>query len=143
MPRRLSHFLLLLSLLPVPVLAQETPPRSLDPRVKIELFAEQPQIATPTGIDVDHRGRVWAIECNTHFPKPDYKGHPHDRVFVMSDTDGDGRADKSIVFVDGLRHAMSVVHRPAWYPVEGPHSRRVDEPQSKASPRPLSEIRNP
>ena len=37
-------------------------PKSLDPRLKIELFAEHPQIVTPTGLDVDHRGRVFAIE---------------------------------------------------------------------------------
>src|SRR5262249_50700367 len=78
--------------------AQDAPPRSLDPRVKIELFAEHPQIVTPTGIDVDHRGRVWAVESNTHFPPAGYKGHPTDRVLVMSDTDGDGKADRIIVF---------------------------------------------
>ena len=37
-----------------PVTAQDEPPRSLDRRLKIELFAENPQIVTPTGIDVDH-----------------------------------------------------------------------------------------
>ena len=77
-------------------------PKSLDPRLKIELFAEQPQIVTPTGIDVDHRGRVFAIESNTHFRPKDYKGHPSDRVLVMSDTDNDGKADKVTVFADGL-----------------------------------------
>ena len=39
-----------------PVRADE-PPKSLDSRLKIELFAEHPQIVTPTGLDVDHRGR--------------------------------------------------------------------------------------
>ncbi len=63
--------------------AQDKPPRSLDPRLKIELFAEHPQIVTPTGIDVDAQGRVWAIESNTHFPPPDYAGHKTDRLLVM------------------------------------------------------------
>ena len=40
------------------LVAQEATPRSLDPELKIELFAESPQIVTPTGIDVDHLGRV-------------------------------------------------------------------------------------
>lgn len=124
--------------------AQDTPPRSLDARLKIELFAEQPQIVTPTGIDVDVRGRVWAIECNTHFPKPDYKGHPHDRVLVMSDTDGDGRADKTIVFRDGLHHAMSVVHRPRWYaPHSLPDSRRAEGQRTELQKNVPSESRNP
>jgi putative membrane-bound dehydrogenase-like protein len=82
--------------------------------VKIELFAEHPQIVTPTGIDVDSKGRVWAIESNTHFPPEGYKGHPTDRVLVMSDTDGDGKADRIIVFTDGLKHTMSVTIRPSW-----------------------------
>ncbi|MFM9961432.1 MAG: PVC-type heme-binding CxxCH protein, partial [Planctomycetaceae bacterium] len=95
----------------------DEPPKSLDPRLKIELFAEHPQIVTPTGLDVDHRGRVFAIESNTHFPPEGYKGHPSDRVLVMSDSDGDGKADKIVVFTDGLRHTMSVAVRPIWFPV--------------------------
>ena len=94
--------------------AQDEPPRSLDPRLKIELFAENPQIVTPTGIDVDHAGRVWAIESNTHFPPEGYKGHPTDRVLVMEDTDGDHKADKITVFKDGLTHTMSIAMKPVW-----------------------------
>src|SRR5579871_1445430 len=94
--------------------ADDAPPRSLDQRVKIELFAEHPQIVTPTGIDVDSRGRVWAIESNTHFRPEGYKGHPSDRVLVMSDTDGDGKADRIVVFTDGLKFTMSVAVKPIW-----------------------------
>lgn len=95
----------------------DDPPKSVDPRLKVELFAEHPQIVTPTGLDIDHRGRVFAVESNTHFPPEGYKGHPTDRVLVMSDTDGDGKADKISVFTDGLKFSMSVAVRPLWYPV--------------------------
>jgi putative membrane-bound dehydrogenase-like protein len=94
--------------------AQDAAPKSLDPRVKVELFAEHPQIVTPTGIDVDSHGRVWAIESNTHFRPEGYKGHPSDRVLVMSDTDGDGKADRIVVFTDGLKFTMSVAVKPVW-----------------------------
>lgn len=94
----------------------DEPPKSLDPRLKIELFAEHPQIVTPTGLDVDHRGRVFAIESNTHFPPEGYKGHPSDRVLVMSDSDGDCKADKVVVFTDGLKFSMSVAVRPVGFP---------------------------
>ena len=94
--------------------AAEEGPRSVDPRIRIELFAEQPQIRTPAGIDVDARGRVWAIESNTHFRPEGYDGHPSDRLLVMADTDGDGRADDVRVFADGFTHAMSVAVRPVW-----------------------------
>jgi putative membrane-bound dehydrogenase-like protein len=89
-------------------------PQSLDPRIKISLFAENPQIVTPTGIDVDEAGRVWAIESNTHFPPEGYAGHPTDRVLVFTDQNGDGKADEPSVFADGVRHAMSIAVRPAW-----------------------------
>src|SRR5258707_5588239 len=105
----LKHLWLPLIILQVGVLfGADELPRSLDQQLKIELFAEHPQIVTPTGLDVDYRGRVFAIESNTHFPPEGYKGHPTDRVLVMSDTDADGRADKITVFTDGLTHSMSV-----------------------------------
>lgn len=108
--------ILLLSLLCLSpsLFADEAPPRSLDPRLAITLFAENPQIVTPTGLDVDEQGTVWAIESNTHFPPKDYKGHPSDRLLVFRDTDGDGRAESPKVFLDGLKHTMSVAVRPAW-----------------------------
>jgi len=109
-----------LALLLIPawsLFAADEPPRSLDPRLTIELFAEHPQIVTPTGLDVDFRGRVFALESNTHFPPEGYKGHSSDRLWVLNDSDGDGRADQSTLFTDGLVHSMSVLVRPAWYPV--------------------------
>ncbi len=106
--------LVALSLAGQAALLAAEPPRSLDPRVQISLFAETPQIVTPTGIDVDETGRVWAIESNTHFPPEGYKGLPSDRVLVFTDKDGDGKADDPTVFADGFRHAMSIAVRPPW-----------------------------
>ena len=83
MRRSILLWMCLASLISLQVRADD-PPKSLDPRLKVELFAEHPQIVTPTGLDVDHRGRVFAIESNTHFPPEGYKGHPSDRVLVMS-----------------------------------------------------------
>lgn len=102
---------------PAFAMAADELPKSLDPQIKVELFAEHPQIVTPTGLDVDYRGRVFAIESNTHFPPEGYKGHPTDRVLVLTDSDNDGRADKVVVFTDGLTHSMSVLVRPLWFPV--------------------------
>ena len=90
------------------------PPKSLDPRLTIELFAKQPQLRTPTGIDVDARGRVWVIESNTHFRPETYDGHPSDRLLILTDTDADGRADDVKTFADGFQFAMSVAVRPVW-----------------------------
>lgn len=95
--------------------ADDQPPKSLDIRLSITLFAEHPQIVTPTGLDVDSEGRVWAVESNTHFaPKP-YAGHATDRILVMHDADADSRADKIVTFIDGLVHTMSVAVAPEWF----------------------------
>src|SRR5688572_18841979 len=65
---------------------------------EITLWAQAPQLRNPTNMDVDYRGRIWVTEganYRTHENR-DKKG---DRVVVLEDTDGDGRADSSHVFV--------------------------------------------
>lgn len=116
----------------VVALAQETPPRVLDDRLKLELFAEQPQIVTPTGIDVDAAGRVWTIESNTHFPPEGYQGHPADRVLVLEDTDGDHKADRITTFLDGLTHTMSVAVRPGWVVTAESEERKAESQKNAA-----------
>lgn len=108
---------LILALCPYSLRAQDELPKVVDSRLKIELYAEHPQIVTPTGIDVDHEGRVWALESNTHFPPEGYAGHKSDRLLVMSGQNPQGRASQIAVFADGFTHAMSVAVRPPWYPV--------------------------
>ena len=98
----------------------EDPPISLDPRLKVELVAEAPQVVTPTGIDVDQFGRVWVIESNTHFPPEGYAGYPTDRILVMEDKNQDGRADEISVFKDGLTHSMSIAVKPVWLDIDSP-----------------------
>ena len=72
--------------------------------LEITLWAESPMFFNPTNIDVDARGRVWVAEAvnyrafNTAKQGP--LNHPAgDRVVILSDTDNDGRADSSKVFV--------------------------------------------
>lgn len=118
---------LLLSCLVTTVGGEERPPRVLDERLELTLFAEHPHLATPTGIDVDAHGRVWVVESNTHFRPKDYAGHPSDRVLVFRDADGDGRAEAPVMFLDGLTHAMSVAVKPEWLdpPTFGPGTKPI------------------
>lgn len=109
---RLCFLLTLLCSSPL-LSAQDTPPRSLDDRLEISLFAEDPLLNTPTGIDVDHKGRVWVIESNTHFPPEGYDKHPTDRLLILEDADGDGKAEAK-TFIDGFTHTMSVAVKPVW-----------------------------
>ncbi len=102
-----------MTLLALLLLSQgQDPPRALDERLVVELVAEHPRINTPTGMDVDRKGRIWAIESNTHFPPKNYKGHPSDRILVFEDLGPDGRARKRTVFADGFRYGMSIAVRP-------------------------------
>src|SRR5580765_3274049 len=67
---------------------------------KVELVAREPDIINPIGMSFDDRGRIWITESIEDPRKP--AGPGRDRVKVLEDTDGDGRADKVTVFAEGL-----------------------------------------
>jgi putative membrane-bound dehydrogenase-like protein len=69
------------------------------------LFAGEPDVHQPIGFCIDHRGRLWVAE-NDAYPTPQPVGR--DRVVVFEDVNGDGRADKRTVFVDGLHYVTGV-----------------------------------
>ena len=80
----------------------------LQPGVKLTLVAEHPQLATPTGIDVDAQGRIWAVATHTHFRPDDYDGPEHDEILVFSDADGDGKAELRQVFYEATVATMDL-----------------------------------
>src|SRR5262249_59180340 len=59
-----------------------------------QLFAAEPDIARPITMSWDHRGRLWIVE-STDYPndKLDRGTRGNDRIKILEDTDGDGRAD--------------------------------------------------
>ena len=68
-----------------------------DTELEITLWAESPLFYNPTNFDVDAKGRIWVTEgVNYRRSKTRADG---DRVVVLEDTDRDGSADKSTVFV--------------------------------------------
>jgi putative membrane-bound dehydrogenase-like protein len=69
-----------------------------------EVWAESPMFYNPTNMDVDAKGRVWVTEAVNYrnFNNDSGKTLHHsrgDRVVILEDTDQDGKADKSTVFV--------------------------------------------
>ncbi|MBI4582687.1 MAG: hypothetical protein HY717_01445 [Planctomycetes bacterium] len=92
----------------LPLAAAEGFPAVLDPRLKLELYCQEPEIVTPIGLEVDSRGRVWAIESHTHFPKANYPGPTSDRVLIFEEVSGGGRAGSKTIFAEGFRHAMGL-----------------------------------
>jgi putative membrane-bound dehydrogenase-like protein len=76
--------------------------------LEIKLWAESPMLYNPTNMDVDARGRIWvteAVEYRDFNNKPEtrfnYKNQG-DRIVILEDTDQDGKADKSTVFVQDM-----------------------------------------
>jgi putative heme-binding domain-containing protein len=68
---------------------------------KIELFASEPDIGKPMNIAFDAQGRLWVTQSH-EYPFPAEPGEGVDKVSVLEDTDGDGRADKFTHYVDTL-----------------------------------------
>jgi putative membrane-bound dehydrogenase-like protein len=72
--------------------------------LQVTLWAESPMLNNPTNMDVDIKGRIWITEAvnyrnyrnNDSFFMHRQKG---DRVMILEDTDRDGVADTSKVFV--------------------------------------------
>ncbi|HLY07927.1 MAG TPA: PVC-type heme-binding CxxCH protein [Planctomycetota bacterium] len=83
-------------------------PAALDDRLTVDLVAAEPVLNTPTGMTVDSKGRVWAIESNTHFPPKNYTGKPTDRILIFEDFAPDGHAGKVTTFAEGFRYAMGI-----------------------------------
>lgn len=70
----------------------------LAPGFQIELIASEPLISDPVAMEIDEYGRMYVVEMH---------GYPLDKtgsgkIKLLSDTDGDGQMDKSIVFAEGL-----------------------------------------
>ncbi len=87
-------------------------PQAADPRLRIELFAAAPDIVHPIGMAFDQRGRLMVIESHTHFRPQDYQGPKHDRVRIVEDSNGDGKADRFTTFFEGTRATMDIAVHP-------------------------------
>ncbi|MCS7159539.1 MAG: hypothetical protein RMJ19_03635, partial [Gemmatales bacterium] len=68
---------------------------------EVSLFAAEPDVVNPIAFTIDERGRVWVLECY-EYPKRTPPGQmPRDRIKILEDTDGDGRADKVSLWAEG------------------------------------------
>jgi len=87
-------------------------PEVLDPRLTLQPVAAEPDIVTPTGLAFDAHGRLLVIESHTHQRPQDYAGPPRDRIRLLQDTDGDGKADRFSTFYEGSTSTMSLATHP-------------------------------
>jgi glucose/arabinose dehydrogenase/lysophospholipase L1-like esterase len=76
----------------------------LAPDLKVNLFAsekEYPDLAKPVQMAWDPQGRLW-VAVWPSYPHWKPKDEMNDKLLVLEDTDGDGKADKCTVFADHL-----------------------------------------
>ncbi|MDZ4699019.1 MAG: PVC-type heme-binding CxxCH protein [Rhodothermales bacterium] len=78
------------------------------PEFELQLFAAEPDILKPIAMAWDERGRLWVIETQDYpnTVNPDHTGT--DRIKILEDTDGDGRADRFTIFADSLNIPTSL-----------------------------------
>jgi putative membrane-bound dehydrogenase-like protein len=71
----------------------------LDPAWRVDLFASEPMFADPVAMDIDEDGRIYVVQDS---------GYPLDtedavgKVWLLEDTNGDGKPDKSTLFAEKL-----------------------------------------
>lgn len=99
----LGAFTLFCSLAPAgaradkPVAAAPSPA----PGYEVTLFASDPTIAKPIQMNFDARGRLW-LACSQSYPQITPGAPPSDKIHILEDRDGDGVAERSTLFADGL-----------------------------------------
>ena len=74
----------------------------------VELFASEPHVFDPVALEFDAQGNAYVLEM------PDYPyevelGKGHGRIRLLTDTDGDGKIDKSIVFAENITEGTSML----------------------------------
>lgn len=71
--------------------------------LEVRTYATEPMLQNPTNMDVDERGRVWITEAYNY--RPAINGNPTtdkgDRIVILEDTNGDGKADVQKVWYQG------------------------------------------
>jgi putative membrane-bound dehydrogenase-like protein len=70
---------------------------------EVKLFVSEPELkGKPISMNWDERGRLWICETIDYPNDLQPAGKGRDRIRICEDTDGDGVADKSTVFAEGL-----------------------------------------
>ena len=122
--------------LAAPALADGYPPEEARARMALpdgftaKVYAAEPMVRQPVAACFDGRGRLWVIEyfqypnpaglkpvtvdqyLRTEYdrvPEPPPRGpRGADRIKILEDTDGDGRADRASIFAEGLNLATGL-----------------------------------
>jgi putative heme-binding domain-containing protein len=68
---------------------------------EVNIFAADPLLAKPIQMNFDAAGRLW-VACSAVYPQIKPGQTADDKIIVLEDTTGSGKADMATVFADGL-----------------------------------------
>ena len=83
------------------------PTFTVAPGFEVTLWAQDPMLEKPVQINFDPQGRMW-VATTTIYPQISPTQKADDKIFILEDTTGTGKADKSTVFADGLFMPLGV-----------------------------------
>ncbi|MFM7137272.1 MAG: PVC-type heme-binding CxxCH protein, partial [Planctomycetota bacterium] len=75
---------------------------------EVNLFASDPMITKPLQMNFDPQGRLW-VSSSAIYPQIRPGEVADDKVTILEDRDGDGRADVATTFADGLLMPTAVL----------------------------------
>ncbi|WP_440876016.1 PVC-type heme-binding CxxCH protein [Thalassotalea sp. PLHSN55] len=91
---------------PAPILtvAQALDSIKLQPGFVLENVVSEPNVFNPVAMTFDGNGRMWVCEMTTYMPTVYGEGEDakEGNIVVLTDTNGDGTADKRTVFIDNI-----------------------------------------
>lgn len=88
--------------------AQEQAGFKLPPGFEITLYASEPNIGKPINMDFDEQGRLWVTQ-SSEYPMAAAPTKGHDKITILEDTDGDGKADKFTPFATELNIPIGII----------------------------------
>jgi putative membrane-bound dehydrogenase-like protein len=113
----MNHFRLVIPLcLVIPALAEDRTPAPLPPEqaakkmklpdgFRATVFAAEPDVVQPISFCIDDRGRLFVAEATNY---GEWKATGKDRIIILEDSDGDGKADKRTVFYEGFNYVTGI-----------------------------------
>ncbi|QHT69115.1 c-type cytochrome [Rhodocytophaga rosea] len=80
----------------------------LPPDFEVTLFASEPDITKPINMAFDEKGRLWVTQ-SSEYPIEAGPSEGSDRITVLEDTNGDGKADKIQDFASDLNIPIGIM----------------------------------